>query len=113
MPDVAACRTLSRAEVTRVVMEDIHREHTKEVKGRDGRLGEGSGYLCPLVRSHGCRTVRHAFSVGMDIVCARGPMREQRDVVTLQLAFASDISISASILIKSACAPNFREPTVS
>jgi hypothetical protein len=107
MPDVAACRTLS---VTRVVMEDIRREHTKEVGGRDGRLGEGSGYLCPLVRSHGCRTVRHAFSVGMDVVCARGPMR---DVVTLLLAFVSDISISASILIKSACAPNFREPTVS
>ena len=66
MPDVAACRTLSRAKVTRVVMEDICREHTKEVRGQDGRLGEG--YLCPLVRSHGCRTVRHAFSVGMDVV---------------------------------------------
>ena len=45
--------------------------------------------ICPLVRSRGCKTVRHTFSVGTDIVCARGSMR---DVVTL-LAFISDISV--------------------
>jgi hypothetical protein len=48
MPDVAACRALSRAEFTRVVVEDVHREDTEEVAGRDA--GDWAGEVDAFVR---------------------------------------------------------------
>lgn len=97
MPDVAACRALSRAElpdvaVTRVVVEDVRREDTEaardEAGGRDP--GDWAGEVDTFVRWLGAVVVGlFVTHFGADVVRARGLMRE---VVTL-LVFVSDISV--------------------
>ena len=114
-PEVGACRDLSRAEppdvsVTRLVAGDVRREdregatNDSEVRTQDAddRVGE----VDTLVRWRGVVGARLGFAAffGTDVV-------RVREVVTLLAFISPKLLYCASIPIKSAHAPNFREPT--